>query len=312
MTKKRMPSHHGVGSAKGVDIHPDPTVKLLYERASCRNFRRTRVSKETVDLIIGAGCHAPTGGNLQPYSVIVIRKEKIRQRLAKMCSQSFMAKAPLHLLFCIDFHRLERWARLEAAPFTARSSFRHFWISFQDTTICAQNICTAADALGLGSVYIGTVMEFFPRLQKMFKLPRGVLPVVLLCVGYPKYKIIPRRKLGVAAIAHNDHYRELPDQKIIGYYNDKYPDVKVEATDKRLRRFQEVCQRIRGKRYAQQCLERIRETGYINHAQRVFGLHYCADHMPDGNEVFLKTIEELGFSWFRKCSAHREADDGKS
>lgn len=300
MRKKRTSSHHGVKAAKRKERYPNQTIKLLYERASCRNFTSAKISKKKLGLLLGAGCHAPTGGNLQPYSIVVIKAGKIRQKLAKMCYQPFMAKAPLHLLFCIDWHRLQRWAHLEAAPFTATSSFRHFWISFQDTIICAQNICTAADAIGLGSVYIGTIMEFFPQLRVMFTLPKGVLPVVLLCIGHPKYTLNPRRKLGAEAVAHNERYRKIADSEVVRYYNEKYPEVRVEATEKRLKRFEEVCRKTHGKEYAQKCRARIDKNGYINHAQRIFGLHYVADLMPDGNEKFLKSIEKFGFSWFKK------------
>lgn len=132
-----------------------------------------------------------------------------------------MGEAAIHLLFCIDLHRVERWAKLEVAPFTATSSFRHFWISFIDTIICAQNICTAADSLGLGSVYIGTILEFLTDIQDMFQLPKGVFPVVLLCLGYPKVKPLPKKKLDVQVIVHAERYHEMENQKIIDAFNER-------------------------------------------------------------------------------------------
>jgi FMN reductase [NAD(P)H] len=252
-----------------------------------------------MDLVLRAGTRAPTAGNLQPYSVIVVRDRKARERLGRMCWQPFIGKAPVNLLFCLDLRRLERWAKLEAAPFTAMHSFRHFWVSFQDVIICAQNICTAADALGLGSVYIGTAMEFIPRLRSMFRLPRLVFPVVLLSLGWPSRRPSPRGKLGPGTVAHPGRYREPGDKALLKAFREKYQGQKMETTPERLRRIEKVCRKVHGDRFARRCLARIRKQGFISMAQRYYGLHYSADIMPQGNGKFLKAFERAGFGWFR-------------
>ena len=302
MANSEMPSHHGVkvspedGRPTGGSVYPNETMKLLIERASCRNFSDDRIPADVLQLVLEAGVHAATGGNLQPYSIIKIEQEETRQQLAEWCGQPFIRKAPTLLLFCI-----ERWASLEAAPFTATSSFRHFWISFQDTMICAQNICTAADALGLGSVYIGTILEFFPELREMFQLPKGVFPVVLLCLGYPKTKPRPRKKLGLDVIVHAERYHEMADQELVDAFNKKYPGHRVQITEERLETISEVCREVHGEEFARRCVERIKETGHITPVQRYFGLHYRANAMPKGNDDYLKLMEEFGFSWFKAC-----------
>ncbi len=299
MKNNKMPSHHGIKEAIKRKYSND-TLKVLIERASLRNFSDKKIPARVLQYILEAGIHAPTGGNLQPYSIIKIENPVIKKKLAKLCYQGFIAIAPVNLIFCIDWHRLERWAKLEIAPFTANNAFRHFWISFQDTMICAQNICTAADSLGLGSVYIGTVMEFFPKLKRMLKLPKGVFPVVLLCLGYPKKPPIPRKKLGVDVIVHNEKYRELSDKKILKAFNDKYPGLKVEINKDRLKMIERVCRDVAGEKFAKKCIARIKKQGYISPVQRYFGLHYVANLMPKDNERFLKIIERFGFTWFKK------------
>jgi len=299
MSDDKMLSHHGVKyDPRG--NYPNDTLKLLMERASCRNFSDKPVPQDIMEYILESGIHAATGGNLQPFSIIQIENAGTRAKLAEMCYQKFMAKAPVHLLFCIDWHRLERWAELEVAPFSARSAFRHFWISFQDTIICAQNICTAIDALGLGSVYIGTIFEFVPQVRKMFKLPRGVLPVVLLCFGYPKSKPQPRKKLPLKAIVHSEHYHELDAEELKRLYSEKYPDMKVTITDRKLKTIRKVCTTVHGKQFADKCLKKIESTGFINPVQRYFGLHYRADQMPDMNKIFMDWIGDCGFHWFKE------------
>ncbi len=293
-----MPDHHGVDVSRS-GAHPNATVRLLYERGSCRVFRDEKIPADILATVLGAGTHAPTGGNLQPYSIIQIEDETSRRELAELGAQALIAQAPVNLLFCIDYHRLERWAGLLDAPFTANRSFRHFWIAFQDTVICAQNICTAADALGLGSVYIGTVLEFFPRLREMFRLPDGVFPVVLLCLGYPGGPVAVKRKLGTETVVHHEAYLELSDQALVEAYDRKYPGLKVEATPERVECIAAVCRKVHDEARARRSRARIEADGFINPAQRYFGLHYRADEMPEGNDEYVRLTEQFGFRWFR-------------
>ena len=300
MKNDQMPSHHGAEELSGGE-YPNPTLKLLMERASCRSFADKKISPDVLEFILEAGIRAPSGGNLQPFSIIKIEKDETKQKLADLCEkQHFIAQAPVNLLFCIDWHRIERWAQLEIAPFTAASSFRHFWISFQDTIIAAQNICTAADSLGLGSVYIGTVLECFQELRDMFHLPKRVFPVVLLSLGYPKTRLLPRKKLAVDAMVHQERYHEMEDQHLLEAFDKKYPDLRVESTEERLETISRVCREVHGEKFARECIEKVNKNGYISPVQRYFGLHYRADSMPEGNDTYLQLMEKFGFNWFEK------------
>lgn len=300
MNNNEMPSHHG-GEEHPDSKYPNQTLKLLIERASCRTFSDKKIPSDVLQLIFEAGIRTPSGGNLQPFSIIKIEKDDTRQKLAELCEhQNFIAQAPVNLLFCIDWYRIKRWAQLEIAPFTATSSFRHFWISFQDTIIAAQNICTAADSLGLGSVYIGTVLECFQELRDMFHLPKRVFPVVLLSLGYPKTRSAPRKKLPPEAIVHDEEYHLLEDQELLDTFNRKYPDIRVEPTEERLETISRVCRDVHGEKFARECIEKINKNGYISPVQRYFGLHYRADSMPEGNDTYLQLMERFGFNWFKK------------
>jgi nitroreductase len=301
MTAETMPSHHGAEENQPAG-EPDPneTIRLLLERASLRDFADRAIPPEVRDLILKAGVHAASGGNLQPISILSIEEAEPRARLGELCMQPFVAKAPLHLLFLIDWHRMERWARMEDAPFTATSSFRHFWISFQDVIISAQNICTAADAVGLGSVYIGTVLEFFPTLREMFALPDAVFPVVLLCLGYPKNLPKPRVKLPPESMIHRERYRDPSDEELLAAFREKYGSVRVETTEERLEVYRGVCRRAHGEEFAAAAVARVRAQGWFNAVQRYFGLHYRADEMALDNETYLRLMEEFGFHWFKK------------
>lgn len=297
---EKNPSHHGVDDNSGVR-YPNETMKILLERVSCRSFADKKIPRDVLDLILEAGNRAATGGNLQPYSIIKIENNDTKRTLARLCEdQDFIMTAPVDLLFCIDFWRLRRWAELESAPFSATDSFRHFWISFQDTIIAAQNICTAADAMGLGSVYVGTTIDCPRELKRLFDLPDGVFPVVLLSLGYPKVRPSSRKKLGIKTLVHSEKYHRPTDSELRNAFDAKYPDWKKEITDQRLDMIEQVCRIVHGDDFAGSCLGRIRQQGYINAVQNYFGLHYRADLMRQGTGEFLKIMDEFGFGWFRK------------
>ena len=247
--------------------YPNKTIELLYERASCRSFGEEPIPDETLDVVLAAAAHAATGGNLQPYSIIKVLDSEVRQRLMALCGdQPFIGQAPVSLVFCIDFRRLERWAALEKAPFSARRAFRHFWISFQDVVICAQTVCTAANAMGLGAVYVGTVLECLKELRDLLKLPKGVFPVVMVCLGYPRGQLVPKRKLGVDVVVHDGVYREMTDEELLRAYDEKYGGQTFEATPERVDSIARACREVHGDDYAEEFLARVKQDGHLNMA----------------------------------------------
>lgn len=274
------------------------TLQLLLGRASCRAFTKRKVPAAVVKNIIEAGIHAPTGGNLQPYSIVKIEKRAAINRLAKLCGQRFMKTAPLHLVFCIDLYRLKRWAKMESAPFSADRALRPFWIAFQDTVICAQNMCTAADALGLGSVYIGPIFDRIPEIRKMCRLPKGVVPVVSLVVGYPSIFPAPRKRLGTKIVVHNETYRDIDDKELLAAYSEKYNGFKREITGNDLETLRRVCRCVHGAAFAEKSVNRAKRLGFINRAQVYFGLNYQADRLLFATPTQLKMLSKAGLSCF--------------
>ncbi len=309
MTKSsEMPSHHGPAGCG--ETHKNETMKLLLERASVRDFESREIPDDVFEDVMRAAAHAPTGGNLQPYSIIAVREQATKDTLTEMCGgQRFISRAPVALIFCIDYHRLERWARLEDAPFSAHDSLMSFWIAFQDTVIAAQNICTAADAQGLGSVYVGSIMSSFTELREMLDMPDGVFPVVLLSLGYPKTRPEPRRKLPPAVFVHRERYTELPDDELRAVFNEKYNNAEIEALAERVAVLEKVVRRVHGDPEAEKAVRGIEERGFITMAQRYFGLHYRADLMPVFNESILKSLKDAGFGCLEPYEYEWELDD---
>jgi nitroreductase len=282
---------------------------VLLDRSSLRQFADREIEREVMDEILEAGVRSASGGNLQPWSTILIRDPEARNRLAEMCTQEFMAKAPVHLLFCLDMHRDEIIAKAGAAPYAATSAFRHFWISFQDVVIAAQSMCTAADMTGLGSVYIGTVMEFGAETRAMFGLPDGVYPVVLVCMGYPAEDAErkPARKFPRHYLVHEEKYAEPDPTALWNDYLEREGNSLTPINERTEGIFRASCSVTVDDGFAEECMERARAQGGFNPAQRRFGIHYPACAMPCNNLDMIEVMRKAGLRFFERWEKEEKA-----
>lgn len=279
-------------------VYANDTMKLLFERGSCRSFDDRVIDPRIINDILGAGLHAASGGNLQPYSIIKIQSDAQKDALVNICGmQALVKEAPLNLLFCLDWRRISRWAEAENAPFVAYDSGKHFWIGFQDVVIAAQSVCTAADSYGLGSVYLGTVESCFDQLRTLCDLPDGVLPIVMVSIGYPKDPIVIKNKLMQEAVIHDGVYKDTPIDRLVTLQNEKYEDQTFPLSDVNLTTISQVFKDVQSEDQAQESLKALKDTGHINMAQRYFGLHYKANWSCSENSDLIKAIKDAGFTW---------------
>jgi len=171
------------------------TLKVIQNRRSTRAFEDKPVDRTTVDTIINAAMRSPTAGNMMLYSIIEIDDQSIKDKLVKSCdNQSFIARAPLVLLFLADY---QRWfdffvgSDVQSYCETQSKEFRYpgegdLMLAGCDALIAAQTAVIAAESLGLGSCYIGDIMENYEFHQELFNLPQYTFPITLLCLGYPQ------------------------------------------------------------------------------------------------------------------------------
>lgn len=300
MSEPTMPTHHGI-EAKVNGDYPNETLRLLHQRGSCRHFKGEKIPEEVMELLLGAAVNAPSGGNLQSFNIVKIEDTERREKLMKICgNQRFIGEAPLNLVICLDQRRSMRWAKLDHAPFTGMAQIRSFLMGIQLTGIVGQAICVAADALGLGSCYVGTALAKAGEVAEFLELPQGVFPGVLISIGYPAEEISTRKKHRLSTLLHEERHRDLPDDELLAAYKEKHEAAwapRVEITERRLQRLYETCLRVHGEEFAERSVAHARELGYISPVQRYFGLHYRADSVfTSPNSEFLEIIKGQGWN----------------
>lgn len=197
------------------------TMKTLLEHRSIHKYKNKPVEKEKMDKIMEAAFRASTTGNMQVYSIIKTEDEEMKKKLHEIhFGQSMLKEAPVILTFLADFNRFNKWCRQRRAiPYY--DNFMSFMTAAFDAIIAAQNACVAAEDQGLGICYIGTATYQAPKLIDLFELPKGVVPVTTITIGYPDEDIPKVDRLPYNAIVHDEKYKDYIPEKIDEYYSYK-------------------------------------------------------------------------------------------
>ena len=213
------------------------TMRVLMNRKSVRVFEDRAIAPEVKDAILAAAMRAPTAGNAMFYSVIDVTDPAIKDRLAVTCDhQPFIAEAKMVLIFCADYHRWMRKFELAGCGegHIPAPGLSDLILSTNDAVIAAHTACVAAESFGIGSCYIGDVIENFEIHKDLLNLPPHVAPVSMLVFGYPTEQQKTRPQPGrfaKSSIVFENGYRELseaelldmmPNDRTAAFYNRKY------------------------------------------------------------------------------------------
>ena len=193
------------------------TIAQLKDRKSVRVFMDEPISSEAVAAILESAVNAPTAGNQQLYTIINVTDQALKEQLAESCDhQSFIAQAPLVLVFCAD---CRKWyhAFLEYGCDPRKPGVGDLMLAVSDTNIAAQNAVVAAQSLGIGSCYIGDIMENAEQQRKILSLPQYVFPAAMLVFGYPTAQQLERPKpprSEMRHIVHENTYRDMDAEEL--------------------------------------------------------------------------------------------------
>jgi FMN reductase (NADPH) len=193
------------------------TLDLIHAHGSVRAYKTDPVPDALIETIVAAAQRASTSSNLQAYSVIAVTDAAKRERLAQLCGkQMFIAQAPLFLAWCADLARLDRVCALRGYV-QVTEHLENFLIAALDVGITAQNAALAAESLGLGICYVGSIRNNPREVIELLGLPRLVFPVVGMTIGYPERAPTIRPRLPMNAILHRERYNADQDRALREY-----------------------------------------------------------------------------------------------
>lgn len=241
--------------------HRNKVIQSLLNHRSIRRFTKEMVSEEDIETIISTAVRAPTAGNLQSYSLIVIDDFDKKKALG-------LSHVPLVVIAVADQNRNKKRFESSGAPFNFDKGINLF-VSYWDAIIALHNLVITAESIGLGAYYIGRILKM--DVADVLNLPQYVFPAGLVCIGYPdeKPELMPR--LPLDAVVHRNSYHD-PDRKDIQrYYKhidntwDAMPSDRLEKLSRR--GINNHAQMIAKNRYSEKSLQ-TEETGLAGNLER--------------------------------------------
>ena len=196
-------------------------MKNLNKRTSIRKYAPREVSDELLYRLLREAERTQTMGNLQLYSVVITRSEKQKEALAPAHFNQPMVKgAPVVLTFCADFHRTSRWAEERNAK-PGYDNFLSFINAATDALLYCQTFCNLADEEGLGYCYLGTTVYMPKQIIEVLELPKLVMPVATITLGWPDEQPALSDRLPLESIIHEEHYEDYSRERIDQFYAEK-------------------------------------------------------------------------------------------
>ncbi|HLS06348.1 MAG TPA: oxygen-insensitive NADPH nitroreductase [Bacillota bacterium] len=195
-------------------------LQLLKHHTSIRQYKSTPIPDTELRDMIHAAQHAASSNFAQAYSIVHINEpEKIEKLTTFASNKQQITSAPVVLLFCADFKRLEH-ACLKHGVTLKEHNLENFIVTTVDTALFAQNFVIAAESRGYGICYIGGVRNNPDKISELVDLPDHVFPLFGMTVGVPAEQQEVKPRLPVEAILHENNYDENKYDHILDTYDE--------------------------------------------------------------------------------------------
>ncbi len=238
-------------------------------RRSIRQYTDQDIPESLLNELLGIATRASNTGNMQLYSVVITRDQVNKNKMAPAhFNQKMVTTAPVVLTFCADVNRFVKWAQQRKAK-AGFNNFQTFIAAMIDTIIFAQAFCTAAEEKGLGICYLGTATYNADKLIEALSLPKLVVPVTAVTMGWPAEEPAQPERLPLQAVIHNESYTDYSPASIDDLYKSKE---ELQAN----------------KQYV---MENKKETL----AQVFTDIRYTKENNEYFSEVYMRVLKEQGF-----------------
>ena len=196
-------------------------MKTINSRRSIRKYSNRAVSEELLNRLLAEAERTQTMGNLQFYSVVVTRDDEMKRRLSPAhFNQPMVTSAPVVLTFCADTRRTTLWAENRQAE-PGYDNFLSYQNAATDALLFCQTFCNLAEEEGLGCCFLGTTVYMPQLIIDTLKLPRLVMPVATITLGWPDEQPPLTDRLPLEAVMHRETYCDYTPERIDRFYSAK-------------------------------------------------------------------------------------------
>ena len=185
------------------------TIETILNHRSIRKYTNEPVSDEQIETIIQAAQSASTSSFVQAYSIIGIKDDDGKKKIAELSKNTHVEHASRVLIFCADFYRHELMAENKGESIAdTLESTEKFIVGITDTTLAAQNAAIAAESMGLGICYLGGIRNNIESIAEYLELPSHVSPLFGMTIGYPADQSNPKPRLPLHHVYHEGKYNQ--------------------------------------------------------------------------------------------------------
>ena len=196
-------------------------LEFLNQRRTIRKYTDKPIDAELMNRLLEAACRASNTGNMQAYSIVVTTDAEIKKQLAPThFNQPMTTQAQAVLTFCADFNRFTKWCEQREAD-AGYDNFQSFIASAIDAMLVAQTFAIAAESEGLGICYLGTATYNAGEIIDILQLPKLVVPITAITVGYPAEMPELTDRLPLEAVVHSEVYKDFTAENINRLYAEK-------------------------------------------------------------------------------------------
>ena len=196
-------------------------METINTRKTIRKYTNKDVSEPLLRALLEKAERTPTMGNLQLYSVVITRDAEKKAQLAPAhFNQPMVEGAPVVLTFCADFRRTTLWAENRKAT-PGYDNFLSFLNAATDALLYCQTFCNLAEEEGLGTCFLGTTIYNPKAIIDVLQLPRLVMPVATITLGWPDENPPLVDRLPIDSIIHNETYNDYTPDRINAFYTPK-------------------------------------------------------------------------------------------
>lgn len=208
-------------------------IKTLTSHRSFRQYKDNPIPNDHLDAILSSAQAAPSWINGQQVTIIVITDKDKKKKLSSLCgNQKHIEQAPVFLVFCADFYRAKLASDMENVPFEAVNDADALLVGATDVGISLSNAISAAESLGLGTVPIGGIRRTPLDVIQLLELPKFVIPISGLCIGYPTEDPGLNSRLPKEAFVHHDTYN-INQKDLVKKYNEQFKQHQVKKSNGR-------------------------------------------------------------------------------
>lgn len=185
------------------------------EHRTIREFQATPVPLETRTLLEDVAMQTATSNGMQQASIIRVTNPELKEQIAEVCKQEYVARAPELWIFLVDLYRNTEIAKSEGVDTRYAGELERFLQGYSDAVLMAQNVNNAIEMLNLGAVYLGSIQNNMGRMIEILNLPHFTAPVLGLGFGFPAQQPQLKPRMPKSLRIFENHYQVPEDAETL-------------------------------------------------------------------------------------------------